>query len=186
MKKEVNTLEPEDSLLLIIDLQEKFKPVIEKWDEIVSNTAKLIYTFRILDLPIIITEQYPEGLGSSVAEIKNALGDEYKPIKKVEFDALSNPRIMLKVEEKDRKNLVITGIEAHVCILQTSLSALQRGYRVHLPWDAISARKESDIELAMRRLEQAGALTASTEMIIFQLLKSSKNPKFKEVQSVVK
>ena len=178
-------ISPENSLLLVIDIQEKFRNVINQFDKVIHNSNKLIKAANILKIPILVTEQYPKGLGITVKEIKETL-DDYTYSEKVSFDCFGDVNFIKKLEEKNKPNLIICGIEAHICITQTVLSALENKYNVYLIADAVSSRKEEDYKIALRRLESDGAKLASTEMIIFQLIKDSKDKNFKDISSIVK
>ena len=182
MKSKIN---PSNSLLLVVDIQEKFRKVISDFDEVTSNSVKLIKSFNILKIPIIVTEQYPKGLGETVAELKELL-KEHGYIEKVSFDCFGNEEFINLLEKKGKKNIILCGIEAHVCVTQTVLTSLEKGYNVYLIADALSSRKRSDYNIAIKRMLQEGAKLASTEMIIFQMMRDSKNENFKEISKIIK
>lgn len=171
--------------LVVVDLQEKFVPAIFEIDRVVENTKKLVRAFQAMKIPVIFTQQYTKGLGQTVEEIAQLFGDD-KPIEKTEFSCMENEGFLKRVKELGAKDLVLCGIEAHVCILQTALDAIRQGFRVHIVQDATSSRKKSDWRTAMQRASQSGAFIASTEMIIFQLLKRAGTDEFKEVQGIIK
>jgi nicotinamidase-related amidase len=179
----ITKLKRENTALIIIDIQEKFLPVIKNINEIIENTIKLIKSFQILKIPIIVTEQYPNGLGKTIDKIRNALRD-YKPIEKISFNCFDNEDFFNIL--KNKKNLVICGIESHVCVTQTSIDGISKGFTVHLIKDAVSSRKESDFAVAIERAKQEGALISSTEMIIFQLLGKAGTEEFKEIIRIIK
>ncbi len=176
-----------NSLLLIIDIQEKFRLVLFNVDELISNVTKLVKAFQLLKIPILVIEQYPKGLGKTMKEIKEEL-DGYDYIEKVSFDCFHNRDFFDLLENKfsDKKYLIICGIEAHVCVTQTVLSALFKGYDVHLVANAVSSRKKIDYDIALRRMEDEGAKLSSSEMIIFQMIKDSKEEHFKEISQIIK
>ena len=176
-----------NSLLLIIDIQEKFRPVIFNFDEIISNVVKLVKVFQLLKIPILLSEQYPKGLGETVKEIKEELG-EYDYIEKVCFDCFRNKDFLDLLENKfsDKRYLVVCGIEAHVCVTQTVLSALSQGYKVHLVANAVSSRKKVDYDIALRRMENEGAKLSSAEMVVFQMIEDSKDENFKKISQIIK
>lgn len=178
-------LNPENSLLLVIDIQEKFRKVINEFDRIVNNSKKLIKAFNLLKISIIVTEQYAKGLGETVPELKEILKDHNK-IEKINFDCFKNKQFIELLNKKEKKNLIICGIEAHICVTQTVLSALENQFNVYIIADAISSRKKSDYDIAMKRLESEGAKLASTEMIIFQMMEDSKDKNFKDISKIVK
>ncbi len=184
-KDNLGIIERNNSVLLVIDVQEKFKPVILKWNNLTDNINKLISSFQILKIPILLTEQYPKGLGKTVNKIKNTL-NKYKPMEKREFSCFKNKAFLKELKKLKRKNLIICGIEAHVCIINTLLDAISKGFKVHLVIDAISSRKKSDLKIAIERAKKAGAFLTTTEMVIFQLTKTSKHKKFKEISKIAK
>ena len=183
MKK--NILARNNTALIVVDIQEKFLPVIKNLDEVIENTIKLIKSFQIMKIPIIVTEQYSKGLGKTVEKIRKELKD-YKPIEKITFNCFDNTNFSNILKNKKIKNLVICGIESHVCVTQTLLAALSGGYTVYLVKDAVSSRKESDYRIAIERAKQEGAFVTSIEMIVFQLLKKAGTREFKEVLKVIK
>jgi len=178
-----NALTKENTALIVIDIQEKFLPVIKNIDLVIENTIKLIKSFQLMNIPVIVTEQYPKGLGRTVHEIKKELKD-YKPIEKICFSCFDNKEFHNNI--KNKKNLVICGIESHVCVTQTLIDAISKGFTVHLVIDAISSRKRLDYKTAVKRAKQEGALITSTEMIIFQLLKMAGTEEFKEIAKIIK
>ncbi|MCK5281991.1 MAG: hydrolase [Nanoarchaeota archaeon] len=180
-----SNINPKDSLLLIVDIQEKFRPVISGIDDIISNIAKLVRAFNLLKIPILVTEQYPKGLGSTVKEISHAL-DKFDYVEKVCFDCFEKKEFADLIKKKNVKNIIISGIESHVCIIQTALSALEKGFDVYAVADAISSRKKIDYEIALRRMEKEGVKLVSTEMIIFQMIEDAKDENFKEISRIVK
>lgn len=180
-------ISPDNSILLIIDIQEKFRPVLFNSDELISNVTKLVKAFQLLKIPILVSEQYPTGLGETVKEIKQEL-NEYAYVEKVSFDCFKNSDFLNILENKlsGKKHLIVCGIESHVCVIQTVLSAIFKGYNVHLIADAVSSRKKSDYDLALRRMENEGAKLSSSEMIIFQMIEDSTDKHFKEISRIVK
>ena len=184
-KGQLGILDKKDSIILIVDVQEKFKPVIYKWEQLIKNIIKLVTSFQLLGVPILITEQYPNGLGKTVVDIRQSL-KKYKPIEKREFSCFNNKKFLAVLTKLKRRNLIICGIEAHVCVINTILDAISKGFKVHLVVDAISSRKNTDLNTAIQRAKQAGAFLTTTEMVIFQLTKTSKFKKFKEISKIVK
>ena len=168
-----------DCVLIIIDIQEKFRPAI-KLDKIIPNVNKLIRSFEILKIPIIVTEQYPKGLGKTIREIELK---EHKLVEKTSFDCFGEKKFSRSLK---KKNLIICGIEAHVCVAQTVLTALSKGFNAYLVVDAVSSRKKQDYSIAIKRLEKEGAKLVSTEMIIFQMMKDSKDKNFKKISKIIK
>ncbi len=180
--KTKNKLTRQDTILLVIDVQDRLRPHMNKKEDLVDNIKKLIKSFNIMGIPMILTEQYPKGLGKTIKEIKDELKN-YEYIEKICFDCFDNGGFAKKIKAK---NLVICGIETHVCVLQTVLSALSRKFDTYVVADAVSSRKQFDYEIAIRRMENIGAKLTTTEMIIFQLLRKAGTPEFKEVQKIIK
>ncbi|MBN1517240.1 hydrolase [Candidatus Sumerlaeota bacterium] len=177
-------IDAEDSVLLIVDLQEKFAPHISRMKRIVQRTEILLRAARLLEIPILATEQYPKGLGPTVAPIAELLGDT-APIEKTAFGCFGEPNFTAAFDALGRKTLVLAGIETHVCVLQTALEGLERGLRVIAVQDAISSRKPADRKAGMRRMTLAGCTPVSTEMILFEWMRDAKHPQFKAVQGLI-
>lgn len=182
---ELGFLSRGDTVLVVVDVQEKFRLVVFEFGRVVKNVRKLVEGFRLLNIPVVVTEQYPRGLGETVAEVKKSLG-EFKPLEKVSFSCFGDEKFVKELKKHGKKSLVLSGIESHVCILKTALDAVSRGFKVHIPVDSISSIKESDYRIAVERLRQAGVFLASSEMILFQLLDNSKQPEFKKLSEMVK
>ena len=178
-------LRRDDALLVVIDVQEKFRPVIHQFSRVVKNVRKLAEGFRLLGIPIVVTEQYPKGLGSIVPEVKESLGAS-TPVEKISFSCFGDESFRNAVKKHGRKNLVLAGIESHVCVLKTALDALAQGFAVHVAVDGVSSIRESDHLIAVERFKQAGVFLASSEMILFQLLDDAKEPEFKKLSEIVK
>lgn len=180
-----NLLRKDDTLLVIIDIQTKLLNVIFEKERLVSNCGKLIQTAKILQIPMITTEQYPRGMGPTDSEIVQLLEDT-KAIEKLHFSCCGVDAFNKKIESFGKKQIVVIGIEAHVCVLQTVHDLLHQGYFVYIPYDAVSSRKESDYRNALERMRQAGAVIGSVESAIFELLEKAGTPVFKEVSKIIK
>ena len=178
-------LSKDDSLLLIIDVQERLARVMERKEEVVKNISHLIEACKLLGVPIVITEQYPKGLGSTLEEIKSIL-PEYKPVEKLSFNCCSEEPFMEAIREKERKKIIITGMETHICVLQTTLGLLERSYHVHVVSDAVCSRKEENHNIGIEFMRDAGAVITSTETVLFQLLGRAGTPEFKAISQRIK
>jgi len=164
--------------LIVIDVQEGFRGY-ETFAEVAGNCAKLIEAARILDVPVLVSEQYPKGLGHSAPE----LGLREEPvIEKVVFSAAKAEGFRLA----GRDQAVVCGIETHVCVSQTIHDLLQRGVEVHVPAEAVGSRHRLDYERGLERLERAGAVVSTVETVLFEWLGRAGTPEFKEVQALVK
>ena len=177
----MNTIKNEEALFLIIDVQEKLVAMLND-ENVKIDSIKLAKIASILDIPTVITEQYPKGLGSTIQEIKEALPNaEY--VEKNTFSAFKEDEVKKLLSQKQ---IIIVGIETHICVLQTAMDLKNKGYEVFLVQNACGSRTEKNKEAALRRLIHAGVQIVTTEMVIFELLESSKHPNFKEVQALIK
>ncbi len=180
-----NLLRKDDTLLVIIDIQAKLLNVMFEKEGLVSGCRKLIQSAKILEIPTIMTEQYPKGMGATDPEILKLL-EEIKAIEKLHFSCCGVEDFNKKVESFRKKQIVVIGIEAHVCVLQTVYDLMHQGYFVYVPYDAVSSRKESDYRNALDRMRQAGAVVGSVESAIFELLEKAGTPVFKEISKIIK
>ena len=178
-------LSREGTILVVIDVQEKLFAKMEEKEQIAKNICRLIRFAEILGIPIIITEQYPKGLGPTIPEIRElALG--IKPIEKMEFSCLASSTFKERLSETQTRSLILTGIEAHICVSQTAIEALTSGYRVYVVADAISSRRREDKMVAIERMRQEGAIIVSSEMLMYEMLRKAGTPEFKRVLELVK
>jgi len=173
-------LSRETSVLLIIDPQEKLLPKVFQPERVTANTILLAKFARIMDLPMVVTTQYEKGIGPIVEEIAREI-PEQAPIDKVEFGCFNNPAFLKHLEQvnSSRNTLILSGIESHICVAQTALGALGRGYVVHVASDAISSRTEWNWKIGLDRMREAGAIISSTEMIIYEVMERSNLSEFK-------
>jgi nicotinamidase-related amidase len=180
-----NLLRKDDTLLVIVDIQTKLLNVIFEKERLVSSCSKLIRAAKILEIPRIITEQYPQGMGPTDPGILKLLEDT-KAIEKLHFSCCGEEGFNKKIESFGKKQIVVIGIEAHVCVLQTVHDLLHQGYFVYVPYDAVSSRKENDYRNALDRMRQAGAVIGSVESALFELLEKAGTPVFKEISKIIK
>jgi nicotinamidase-related amidase len=185
VKRFEKLLTVEKSALLVIDIQEKILPVIKDYQSVVSNTLKLIRGSKILGLPVFYTEQYPKGLGNTLPEIKNEL-EEAELFEKMTFSCSGAENLFAKFSELNKTQIIICGIEAHVCVQQTVLDLLSNQFQVNVAADAVSSRKEKDYSVALNRMEEYGAEITTTESILFELLNICGTDKFKQISKLVK
>lgn len=181
----LNTL---DSLVLIIDIQEKLTNMLadEIREQMIINSQKLVAAAKALNVDTIVTEQYPKGLGQTIEGIRDILDQNYVPFEKTAFNALLEDGFASKIKSHNKKQVVICGIESHICVLQTAVALLKEGYEVYVVKDICASRKKSEFKCAMELLRQCGAKVCSLEIILFGWLKGAKNPNFKEVQALIK
>lgn len=180
----MNTININNSLIFIIDVQEKLVKMLNE-DEVKNSSIKLAKAAKILNIPTIITEQYPKGLGSTIIEVKENLS-EAAFFEKTYFDALKDEKISNAIKSYNKKQIIIFGIETHICVLQTAFNLLNKNYEVFVVKNACGSRNSKNKEIALKRMERAGAQIVTEEMVLFELLESSKHPNFKEVQNLVK
>jgi nicotinamidase-related amidase len=176
------TLSADDCVLVIIDIQEKLLPPIFNKDQLVRNSQLLIRLANLMKIPAYVTTQYSKGLGSTVPEIAGLL-DGAPVHDKLEFSCFGSDAFCtdLKSLPSNRNTVLVCGMEAHICVMQTALAALNRGYLVHVPVDAIGSRTEANWKVGIKRMEAAGAVISSTEMMMYELMRASGTPVFKEM-----
>ncbi|MBI1760144.1 MAG: isochorismatase family protein [Acidobacteria bacterium] len=172
--------------LAVIDLQEAFRPMIAGFGELAQRIAVTVQACRVLDVPIIVTEQYPKGLGRTVAEVAEHLPAGTVPLEKQTFSACGVQEFDVQLREHHAEQVIVCGIEAHICVSQTAHDLLQLGYQVHLLCDAVAARLPHNREVAIQKLIGNGAIISSIEMALFELCGGADTPEFKQVQQLVK
>jgi nicotinamidase-related amidase len=178
-------LKLDNTVLLIIDMQGKLWNVMTEKEALLENSLKLIKGLQILGVPMILTEQNPKGLGPTLPEIIQVL-PETVAIPKYTFSCCQNPEFMQAVANLKRKQILICGIEAHICVYQTSLDLINKGYEVQVVADVVSSRVIRNKDIALSRLQSEGVRLTVTEMAQYELLQTAENPKFKEMLKVVK
>ena len=179
----------ETSQLLIIDVQEKLLPTIDNHENVSAMCARLIYIAKEMGVPITISEQYPKGLGSTVAQVRDEAGNSTQTLDKVHFSCLSDNGLaahLRGLKNKGHRQIVIGGIESHVCVLQTALDLVADGFDVYIAADAVSSRAASSRRLGLARLARAGAEIVDSEMVMFEWLEKSGTPEFKKLQELLK
>jgi nicotinamidase-related amidase len=179
-------LDRADALLMVIDVQEKLSAAMPKapFAELERNAAVLIRAARRLEIPVIATEQYPKGLGPTVASLRELLPQE--PMSKMEFSCGASKPIARHVLGSGRKQVVVVGMEAHVCVFQTVRDLVDGGFSVFVAQDAVISRTEANRGVGLRLCEKAGATLTSTETVLFDLLGVAGTPEFKELTALIK
>lgn len=175
-------LNPAHCALAVIDIQEKLLPPIFEKERLLRNSQLLVRLANVLQLPVLVTTQYTRGLGDTVQGIASLL-PEAKVIDKLSFGCFGHDEFCSAVKQlpRQRNTLLVCGMESHICVMQTVLGALNRGYVVHVAADAVSSRTELNWKLGLDRMKSAGAVISSTEMMIYELLGASGTPAFKEM-----
>lgn len=182
-------LNAQESLLLIVDVQERLMPTIVESSKITRNCGILVRAAAIFDVPLVVTEQYPKGLGRTVpelAQVIEATGTAVPQPEKLRFSAAEATEWPPAAEKTDsRHQVVIAGIETHICVLQTALDLLALGYRVYLCTDAVSSRHLSDHEVAINRLRDSGAIVTTTESVLFEWCEAAGTDQFRRIRDLV-
>lgn len=180
------TLQPSQTVLLIVDMQEKVFASVDRGADILHTLCKLVQGFQILNLPILQSEQYPQGLGSTVEPLKTQLGSAYRPWIKSTFSCLDDPDFSNYAISLPYQQWIVVGIEAHICVLQTAKGLLKAGKQVVVLNDAITSRSIYDFSTAIAEMRDAGARISCAETVLFELLKDSKHPQFKSISDLIK
>jgi len=176
----MHMLKSEELVILVIDPQEKLHPKIFEHERVTRNCNLLIHLAQVTGIPLVVTTQYEKGLGGIVDEIKSVLPD-MGFIDKVEFGCFNNQVFAERIKDlgSSRNTLILCGIESHICVTQTALGALEKGYIVHVASDAVSSRTAWNWQVGLDRMKESGATISSTEMIIYEVLGRSDSPEFK-------
>lgn len=174
-------IERNQTAALVIDYQKKLVPVMHKKKKLIQNSSILLAGLRLLDIPMIVTQQYTKGLGMTVEEITDAIGTE-EYVDKISFSALE----CVKKQIKGKKFIIVCGIEAHICVLQTVLDLIAEGYTPVVVEDCVSSRKASDRKVALKRMRDEGAIVTTYESVLFELLKVAGTDESKKVQRLIK
>lgn len=175
-------LDRDRAALVVIDVQEAFRKAVPDFDSVASATAKLVEGAKEMGIPVVVTEQYPKGLGETVPEVAEHLPEGTEPVDKVCFSAAEADGFDLG----GRDQALVCGIETHVCVNQSTLDLLERGVETHVAEDAVGSRTAENKRLGLHRMERAGAVVTSVETALFELLRGSDAPEFKKVQALVK
>jgi len=171
--------------LVVVDVQKRLLPAIFERQRVVQNTVRLIQAAAILQVPIFATEQYRKGLGPTVPEVAAAIPG-FAPMEKLAFSACGAAGFVAALEQKNVSEAILCGIEAHVCVSQTCLDLLEKGFRVFVAADAVSSRTPENYRVGLGRMRAAGAVIVSTEMVLFELLEQAGTAEFKQILNLVK
>jgi len=177
-------LNPQDAVLVIIDIQGKLATLMHEREELFKNASRMIRGARALEIPIILTEQNPEGLGPTVPEIAELM--EGKAIGKFAFSCCGEEKFMQALRDTGRRQVLLAGIETHVCVYQTAADLLAAGYEVHVVSDAVSSRTFANKHLGLMKMKDLGACVTGMEMALFEMLKVARGDKFKQIIKIVK
>ncbi len=178
-------IQVEHSLAIIIDIQERLFPHMHERDVLEQNAGKAIEGLEVLSVPLWLTQQYTRGLGPTIDSIRRLVPD-IEPIEKIAFSCCGEPAFMARLQEQSRKTILLLGIEAHVCVLQTAIDLLQAGYVPVVIEDCVSSRKARDRDVALKRLYSEGIRTTTYESLLFELCRQAGSDTFKRISGIVK
>jgi nicotinamidase-related amidase len=178
-------LKREDAVLLIVDIQERLAAIMKEKDKVVKNCQHLIELAKMQEIPVVVTEQYPKGLGRTVPELQ-AVIPIYKPIEKTAFNCCGEPAFVAEIKKLGKKQIIITGMETHICVLQTTTGLLEEGFAVHVIQDAMCSRTKENWKTGIEFMRNAGAVVTCTETVLFQLLKVAGTDEFKKISLRIK
>lgn len=175
----------EDAVAMVIDIQEKLVPAIYNKDEVVRKNVQLLNGLKAVGCPVIFTQQYTKGLGMTVPELVETQ-DNFQYLEKMTYSCLDTQEIKDTLEKLGKKTVIISGLETHICVMQTVRDLIAEGYQVYLIADAISSRTEFNYQIGMERMKQEGAVISSVESVLFELLVKAGTPEFKVISKLIK
>lgn len=175
----------EDSLLLIIDVQDRLFPVMNEREKLLKSLMALIQGITVFKMPILIAEQYPQGLGHTIEDVQKML-PQVATFEKITFSCCEDTALYDAVKATGKKKIIIAGTETHVCVYQTCMDLLAQGYEVYLVADAIASRTPGNKQIALNLMHDAGAKITSTEIVLFEILRKAQGEEFKQISSIVK
>lgn len=178
-------LNREDAIVLIIDIQEKLASAMTDYTRIINQAAALLQGAVLMELPVMVTEQYPRGLGKTINQISQYLPSDTVISEKISFNAFTED-VRLALKTSGRKQIIIAGMETHVCVYQTVRQLIHEGYDVFLAADAISSRRQDNRDNAFESMRQMGAVISNTETLLFDLLQEAGTPLFKQISALIK
>jgi nicotinamidase-related amidase len=173
--------------LLVLDLQAKLVPAVFEPQRVIRHSQLLLRLAQLLEIPTVLTCQYPKGLGNIIPEITQ-FAPGIEPLEKTSFGCFGEPDFLRRLKQRapQATSLLVAGVESHICVMQTVLGALEAGYLVHVAADATSSRTRENWQIGLNRMERAGAILSSTEMMIYELLLKSGTPEFKAILPFLK
>ena len=181
-----NTLDLGRAALAVIDVQESFRPHMEDFSQLASRVALVVRASRLLGVPVVVTEQYPKGLGRTASEIRAVLPEGLEPVEKTAFSSCGAHEFVAQLEGAGARQVLLCGIEAHVCVNQTAHDLLARGYQVHVLTDCVSSRRRRNRQVGIDKMLRSGAIPSSTEMALFELMRDARHEQFKAIQKLIK
>ena len=181
----MSILTREDTALVAIDFQERLMPAMSGGEHLLEQTVKLIKGMKVFDIPVVVTQQYTKGIGPTDPAVAEALGD-FEHIEKTSFSCMATEAFRDRIKALNKKNIVVCGIEAHICVQQTVLQLMEEGYNVYLVTDCISSRTEENKLWAITRMGEAGAVITTYEAVLYEILRDAKADGFKAISAIVK
>jgi len=175
----------ENTVAVLIDIQERLFPVMQNADDLLNNCSILVQGLQELSVHLLVTQQYTKGLGNTVPELVAVIND-FLPIEKTAFSCYSEPAFVEALEEEDAPNVILCGIESHVCVLQTAIDLKEAGYQPIVIFDCVSSRTDFNKQMALERYRYEGIMVSSYEAILFELTQGAKAPEFKAISKLVK
>ncbi len=182
----MSILNLDNGIILMIDIQDKLLNAASDKEKAAKKAETIIRAASILNIPVIATEQYPQGLGSTVQSIKDCMPSDSKIFEKVSFSALDNEKVFDALKASEKTEVILFGIETHICVSQTANTLAELGYDVSVVSDACSSRSYDEHLAGLNRMKENGAHILTAETVLFEWLRTSKHPKFKEVQNLIK
>jgi nicotinamidase-related amidase len=174
-------LDRETAVLGVIDIQERLAAAMAEREPVVEAARRLILSARRLSVPIVLTEQYPRGIGPTEPVLVEALAEQYRPVEKLHFSCCREPAFTGRLDELGRRQVVLCGMETHVCLLATCLDLVDAGFQVHVVADAVCSRDAGHKRLALEQMRQAGAVVTCVEAAVYQMLGKAGTPEFKDL-----
>lgn len=181
----MSMIQRDDAVLVAVDFQTRLMPVMADPDKLEKTVVKMAEGAKALGIPVIVTQQYTKGLGPTTEAVAEALGD-FEPVEKLTFSAMGEAAFVQALKASGKKSVILTGIEAHICVQQTALELLEQGYSVYVIQDCVASRKESDCLCSLQRMAAAGAVVTTYESVLYELLRGARAEGFKAVSAIVK
>lgn len=175
-----------NAVLVIVDVQGRLAQLMADKEALLANLQRMVQGAKILELPILWAEQNPAGLGPTIPELCALLDGEAQAISKMTFSCAANPEFLAALEATGRKQVLLTGIETHICVYNTAADLLAKGYEVQVVADAVSSRVAGNKAVGVGRMCAEGAVLTSTEMALFEMMKTAEHPRFRDIQAIVK
>jgi nicotinamidase-related amidase len=181
-----NILDPAKTALVVVDVQEAIRSAIGDFALAASNVSRAVRCFSVLGVPVIVTEQYPQGLGRTAEEVSLMFPENVEVFEKTSFSAYGSGEFVNSLASHGVKQIVLCGFETHVCVSQTAHDLIENGYDVHLMTDCVASRFDPDKQAGLSKMFAAGVVPSSVEMALFELMRDSRHPSFKEIQGLIK